>query len=481
MKSKTPQYNIFATLSIVVLLIGIITPTTAQQEPVTITFWEWFGGALGDFLEEEAKRFHEKNPEITIEVSHYPDQQAYREALALAFKSENAPDTFVPRHRLSQLIENEWIQPLDPWIKPEWLAKFPEGSFVETRNTWEGKIYAFPTEIPKVDRVFFINEDIFREAGLVDQAGNITPPQTWGELRTMAKQVTEAGKGKYYGIGIGIKDPKHMNRWLEFSSLAGGPGSYEIDLRTGRFTFGSDPAYTDIVELLLGMKEDGSVYLYESTLDDSNLYAFFGQGKYAMFMSGSYAANNLNRDFPDFQNYQMVPIPIPDEGRKGGMPIVAGSGSYFMSSQTKHPDEAWMWLDWISSHDFHERMVTQGLGFSVYAELNTPQNIPDPKKWRVYEAITQYVVFMPFPPALNPAATLVVPERVIPDASEVLIGIYTGQIKDWKQALKDLEERKQAALEAAIQKAREQGADVSIEDFIFPDWDPMKNYVPQTK
>ena len=46
---------------------------TAKPEPVTIKFWEWFGGAWGDFFEEEANLFNEKYPWITVEVSHYPD------------------------------------------------------------------------------------------------------------------------------------------------------------------------------------------------------------------------------------------------------------------------------------------------------------------------------------------------------------------------------------------------------------------------
>jgi len=450
---------------------------TPLPQPVEIAFWEWYGGAMGDFFDKESELFHTQCPWITVEVSHFPDQNAYREALALAFESESAPDTFVRRHRFSQLVENGWIQPLDPWITPQWLAKFPEGSFVETRNMWEGKVYAFSTYASKVDRVLFINEDMFRQAGLVDQGGNVMVPQTWSDVRAMAKQITEAGNGEYYGMGIGIKDSRHLSWWFELTSLAGAPGSYEIDLRTGRYTFGTDPAYAQIVELLLGMKKDGSVYPYESTVDDSNVYSFFAQGKFAIFMSGTYAANNLKRDFPDFQNYRAVPLPVPDKGRRGGMAIASGHGDFFMSSQTQHPDEAWLWLDWISSHGLHERMVTQGLGYSVYSELNNPQNIPDPASWEAYDAITKYVVFMPYPPACNPQAAQVIPEPVVPDTGDVLVGIYTGQIVDWRQALKDLEERKQAALEAAIQKARDEGAEVSIEDFIFPDWDPMENYV----
>ena len=454
-----------------------IPTATPSPEPVEIAFWEWFGGAMGNFFEEEAKLFHEQYPWITVEVSHFPDQNAYRETLSLAFETGSAPDTFIKRHPFSQLVEQGWIQSLEPWITPEWLARFPEGSFVETTNMRAGKIYAFPTYAFKYDRMMYIHEDLFRGAGLVDADGNVLIPQTWSDLRSMAKQITEAGNGESYGIGIGIKDSRHMSWWFDLAALAGAGGSGEIDYRAGRYTYGTDPAYAQIVELLLGMKEDGSVYPYEGTLDDSNLFSFFGQDKFAMFLSGSWAANNLKLGFPDFQNYRVVPLPVPDEGRKGGLATTPGAGSYLMSSQTPNPDDAWLWLDWISSRGFHERMVTNGLDFSVYADLNTPENIGDPHKVQAYEAATKYVVYGPFPPARNPQTALVRPEPVVPDVGDVLVGIYTGQIEDWRQALIDLDARKQVALEAAIQKAQEDGAEVSLEDYVFPDLNPMENYV----
>lgn len=453
---------------------------TPSPEPVTIQFWEWFGGAWGDFFEEEAKLFNARYPWITIEVSHYPDQKAYREAVALAFQSGNAPDVFLRRHSYSELIENNWVQPLDQWITPEWLAKFPSGSFVETRNVWDGKVYAFPSYALGFDRVLFLNEDLFREANLVNEAGSITIPQTWSDLRSMAKQITESGRGAYYGVGIGIKNTRHMSWWFDLASLAGAPPQPDFDYRTGHYTYGTDPAYAQVVELLLGMKEDGSVYPYEGTLDDSNLYAFFAQGKFAMYLSGSYTVGNLRRGFPDFQNYRIVPLPIPDEGRQGSLAITPGQSFYYMSSQTKHPDESWLWLDWVSSRDFHKRMVTEGLNFSIYGDLNTPKNINDTHSMQAYEAMTKYAVSMPFPPARNPQIALVRPKSVVPSVGEVLVGIYTEQIEDWRQALEGLETRKQAAFEDAIREAQTSGAEVSIEDFIFPDWDPTKDYITES-
>ena len=455
-----------------------VVPTDLPT-PVTIKFWEWYGGAWGDFCEEEAALFNKQYPWITVEVSHYPDQNAYREVLTLAFESNTAPDTYIRRHTFQQIFDNNWALPLDQWATPEWLSRFPKGSFVETKNGWDGHIYTFPYYANKFERVLYINEDMFREAGLVEQSGEIMVPQTWSELRSAAKQITETGQGNYYGIGVGIKDPRHMSWWFDLANLAGASGTYEIDYRTAKYSFGVDPVFTEIAELLVGMKNDGSVYPNESALDDSNLYSFFGQEKYAMFLSGSWSASNLKRDFPDFQNYRIIPLPIPDEGRNGGLPYAPGSGSFYMSSQTKYPNESWLWLNWLSSREHHIRMVTKGLDYSIYQDLNTPQNVTDTHKWQAYEAVTKYLVLLPFPPARNPQTGLVRPAAVVPDLGDVLVGIYTGQITDWKQALQDLDERKQSSFQEAITQAQANGANVSIDDFIFPDWNPMEDYITQ--
>jgi multiple sugar transport system substrate-binding protein len=455
-----------------------VASATSLPETATITFWEWRGGSLAEFMESEADLFHERYPWITVEVLQFPDRRAYREALALAFESEDAPDVFIRPHSLARMVDDGWVQPIDTWITPEWVASFPEGSFSETRNVWQGKIYAYPVFAEGSPRMLFLNCELFRQAGLVDAAGEILTPKTWGELRSMAAQITQAGAGEFYGIGIGIKDARPMSWWADLAALAGAPMTpYDFDFHTGQYVYGSHPGYAQIVELLLGMKADGSVYPYEGTLDDSNIYSYFGQGKFAIFMSGSYVVSNLLLDFPDFQDYQVAPLPVPDDGQTGDIVLLPGTGVYYMSSHCEDPDEAWLWLEWLSSRETHQRMVSQSSNFSVFEDLNTAENISDEKVLQAYQAQSAFGVYGPFPPARNPDTALVMPEAVVPEIGDLLIGIYTGQIEDWRQALTDLDAAKQSALDAAIQDAIAAGADVSLEDFIFTDWVPTENYV----
>lgn len=55
-------------------------------------------------------------------------------------------------------------------------------------------------------------------------------------------------------------------------------------------------------------------------------------------------------------------------------------------------------------------------------------------------------------------------------------GIYTGQLGDAKKAMQDLTDRSDKELDRAIKAAQAKGAKVSRDDYVFPNWDPTKDY-----
>jgi multiple sugar transport system substrate-binding protein len=58
----------------------------------------------------------------------------------------------------------------------------------------------------------------------------------------------------------------------------------------------------------------------------------------------------------------------------------------------------------------------------------------------------------------------------------VVQGIFTGQLEDPKAAMLDLQDRADAELERAIKAAQDKGAQVSRDDWVFPNWDPTRDY-----
>jgi multiple sugar transport system substrate-binding protein len=78
----------------------------------------------------------------------------------------------------------------------------------------------------------------------------------------------------------------------------------------------------------------------------------------------------------------------------------------------------------------------------------------------------------------NPDAAKVFLElqTITPDFGATVQGLFADALSDVRQAMQDLQDKSEAELERAIKAAQESGADVSRDDFVFPNWDPTQDY-----
>ena len=74
------------------------------------------------------------------------------------------------------------------------------------------------------------------------------------------------------------------------------------------------------------------------------------------------------------------------------------------------------------------------------------------------------------------ARALLALQPVEPTLKTVVQGIFTGQVKNIKKALKSLQDSNDRALDNAVRTAVKQGAKVSRDDWKFPNWVPGRNY-----
>ena len=87
---------------------------------------------------------------------------------------------------------------------------------------------------------------------------------------------------------------------------------------------------------------------------------------------------------------------------------------------------------------------------------------------------------IPIPAVRNPEGVGMVGAEmkdIHPNFNEICQGAFTGQITDMKAAFKQLSELMNAELDRAISAVKGKGVDVSRDDWTFPNWDPMKNYL----
>lgn len=98
---------------------------------------------------------------------------------------------------------------------------------------------ALPESANIINTLIFYNKNVLAEAGV--DANNL--PKTWSEFAAVCKQITEAGKGKFYGM---IDSGAQVNRLeLAIRSLASLDGGKCGDISQILMTEGKNPYGTE--------------------------------------------------------------------------------------------------------------------------------------------------------------------------------------------------------------------------------------------
>jgi multiple sugar transport system substrate-binding protein len=455
-------------------------PQTGAKLPTDKVTFHWVdsGDSKVVFFTAFFKMYQQAHPNITMQYDGLPWVEIGK-IVPIGVQNGNAPDVFqVPQGiPTAQAVKEGWVQPIEDIVPnfQQWKAAFPPNSFFEGITTFNGKVYTFPRSTSKrTSNLIFYNVDQMQRAGY-DPAEK---PFTWDDFRAAAKKITQQGNGQYFGfITGGNQTGKWGSTVSGLAQVAGAKsGTGDVNWQTGEFAYTSDE-YQAAIELLLALKSDNSVFPGSLSINEADARSRTAQGAAAMVLAGEFCSALWVRDNPDFK-FKVAAPPITGSGphnlaydiganhqwlyAKSQAPAVAGDIFYYLGTEEGQKE-------WVT--------VTNGSDPAAYPQANQQADI-DPRTRQCYTLYDQFLHLNPMPVVRNADVTQVLLERkaIHPDFGTVVQGIYTGQLKDSKAALKDVQDRTEAELERAIKVAQGKGAKVSRDDWKFSDWDPSQDY-----
>jgi multiple sugar transport system substrate-binding protein len=370
-----------------------------------------------------------------------------------------------------QAVREGWIAPLDEVIPDfeNWKASYPENTFLPGINVFDGKTYVLPMYASRLHRkLLYYNTQLLQDAGFDPAAA----PLSWDDFRNAAKAVTDAGN---YGL-VNAQGPgaNFVETLAELSGAHGG----EFNWQTGEFNFLSDQ-YLGAIELMLAMNDDGSFMPGMASMTDTDVRARFPEGRAAMYISGIWNVSIFEQTAPDFA-FGVASAPAQDPATMYPISIVPGSGEgYMVYSGSDYKTITGSLMRFIGSVEGAVALkeISKAVNPVAFPEAN--ELVDHSANGRAALALNQdQLRLRPAPAVRNIDATMVDMERrpVTPNLNDIVNGIFSGQVDDPQSALQDLADRSNAELDRAIAAAQENGAEVSRDDWVFPNWDPREDY-----
>ncbi|WP_175477172.1 ABC transporter substrate-binding protein [Ruania alba] len=425
-------------------------------------FWAAFGGA-----------YEEKHPNVTIEYEGAPHPRI-REILPLAVRNGTAHDMFLMSGGLvPDAVASGWVRPLDDIIPnfDEWKAQFPEGIFVPGAHLFDGKTYSVPLSTRKLQATFLLSNTSILERAEVE----LSETPTWDEFRDAAKKITEVGDGEFYGFALpGVRMTNNVRRLTQTAGV-GGPG--DIDTQTGRHIASSDE-YREAVELILAMQADGSLLPGSVSMTAQEAPPRVVTGSVGMIIDGGWMIEGWQNDSPDFE----FGVSGPPRPSVDSPPTLARDpqGGYWVNAETANPEvigDIYSYMGGLEGQIASAQV--KGVTFpSLFPEAREALAavVTGPRARAMAEH--EQVVLPPYVQVRNTDALMVFEELEEPRmrTPQVLEAIMVGDVSDVGQALQDLGDGYDRALDDAIAAATAKGAEISRDEWIFPNFDPTEDY-----
>lgn len=454
----------------------VVTAAPAPAEKQVLRYW-LPPTTEQVYREQMINEFMLMHPDIEVKMDG-ADPAKYNEATQLLFAGGTPPDVFWKFNlTFQQMLEENYLLPFPDEVQTYLTSAYPDSMFLNGVNMNEGHLYGFwPVGKKSATRVLYINDDLFEKAGIAEA------PKTWTDFRNVAKQLTEAGGGQSYGLILGGKSPWDYTGLVGSLAYTAGPMASAnaetecFDWTKGELTITS-PYMLAALQLCMDLAADGSLFPGYSTISHTESRAGLATGWAGMFLGGWWDAGAYATQFPDF-SFSVAPPPVFDGGQQGYNLGTNFIERVYVSKETKVVDAVTKFLLFKFGPAYQRGWARNGW-FTTLPEANDPANISDPTVKSIF-AISEDIRLSPSPIARNPEQAKVSTERTAlhPNWGELLGGVFSEQltVADYEAQAGAYIKDDRAELERAIKTLKDSGIRVSIDDWIFPNWDPSRDY-----
>jgi ABC-type glycerol-3-phosphate transport system substrate-binding protein len=328
----------------------VVKEVPAAEAKVEIEWWHGWGGTTGiAALANCEKAFNAEDRKVKVNRLQVP---AMNDKLLAAIAAGTPPDVGVCCIAYAQYYARGSMTPIDDYVSASTVVNLDDflPTFVESM-TWLGKLYGVPAcECgPRFGMLY--NRDTLKELGVAEE----DLPTTWGEMRQMLPELSRfdaAGNVETVGfdpLGGTANRPPTPNIsmfWAEdFGMDVWDEQALEFHFDDGRL----DEALALIKEFYDFYGGIGKIQAWSGSFTGGSQSptGAFPMGGLTTEIYGYWAAGEMPHSSPGMDFY-VTWVPVPDD-RKGTKCQGTGGHPIYIPTGAKHPDEAWEFMEWITT------------------------------------------------------------------------------------------------------------------------------------
>jgi ABC-type glycerol-3-phosphate transport system substrate-binding protein len=392
-----------------------LAPAAPPAAAVTLVFSDWhltephWEAALIEAFEI----YEAEHPNISIELDYvsYADKET---KYTTEIEAGVGPDVFhLHAYSIQSFLGKGYLYDITPFIEAEGGDDFLEPWYPQTlalMQDSEGRFYAMPGDF--MSMVLFYNKNLFQEAGLDPN----TPPATWDEFLADAKALTRDrdGDGQIdtWGFGtIGAIDPGFELRFSPVLFGQGGDYLTSDNKCSALNTPEAKEAFKFFVELVTvhEVVPPGVTAQNPGTVREQ-----MANEQIAMLLGSGWTPPIVDTNNPDLGALEVLeaaPVPVK-AGEAPEFSTTAWLSTWMINPNTKHPEEAWELVKFITSKEMeqkwfddanvlssrqdvsgeYEPLLSNKFAAVIAAELAHAKFVPQIKEWpQIIEAVNAAV------------------------------------------------------------------------------------------
>src|SRR5436190_5223507 len=341
----------------------VVAQRRAEHErPVTLTILHWGAKDEDVLVQQQVERYQQLNPRVRIVRINTGDSGAMRSKLKTMMAAGTPPDLFyLPPDILPDLATMKLIRPIDDYVKKEfdagkaaWFEDFYPiliRSFrydIQKQRSGDGPLYGLPKDFTTA--VMYVNTDLFTKA-------NVRVPYqgwTWDEFEQTTKKISD------------------LNQLPEFSGRKIYGGFFTLwpdTIRNVVWTYGGDYFGKDFRDVLLDEPpaQEALRMILRARLTDKTVYNPSGidkDGGQEFFTGNIGVIGPIGRwqtpRFKDISNFKWDVVPVPYKNKEFQASQIF-MVAWTMCARTKHPDQAFEVMKFLSGGEGMIQMAHAGL------------------------------------------------------------------------------------------------------------------------